>query len=398
MGAAEISGVRATVARSVDELEAVRPAWEQLRGYHVTADPEYFETVLEALPGAVRPHVVALERDGEPIAVALGRIENVRLPARIGLPRGRRSAARGAHARVRRGAGQATPRSHGAPAPGRAPVRRSPRRRPTCCACACSRSARRCTRSRARRRARSPRQRFATPERPLAGRDPRLAGGLSRRAVVQDAPRTSATTIGASSTTFGDRFSLETFEDAMPSSNASSGHPRVCRRRRISTRSVRRSSTARVQRAVFELGLRRGWLRAYLLYIDGEPVAFWHGSAHRGVLGPGMTGYDPAFHDVRAGSYVLVRRIEEACATRSSGCSTGASATLSTSATWRTAAGRRRRCSSTPRSWKGLRANCVADARARRRRAGASLPAGRLGLAREAPLAGGLRRGGEDER
>jgi CelD/BcsL family acetyltransferase involved in cellulose biosynthesis len=69
-----------------------------------------------------------------------------------------------------------------------------------------------------------------------------------------------------------------------------------------------------VQRAVFELGLGRGWLRAYVLYVDDRPIAFWHGSAYRGVLGPGMTGYDPEFHEVRAGTYVLVRRLEDACA------------------------------------------------------------------------------------
>ena len=78
------TGWRVTTARSVEELEQVADAWERLRGHEVVADREHFLTVLGLRPEAIRPHVVLLERDGEPAAMAVGRIEDVKLPARIG--------------------------------------------------------------------------------------------------------------------------------------------------------------------------------------------------------------------------------------------------------------------------------------------------------------------------
>ena len=60
--------------------------------------------------------------------------------------------------------------------------------------------------------------------------------------------------------------------------------------------------------------MRRGWFRAYLLYIDEEPVAFWYGTAYEGVIHTGFTGYDPAYRDLSIGTYVLAKLIEEACA------------------------------------------------------------------------------------
>ena len=50
----------------------------------VTADPEHLEIVLDHRPEAVRPHVVRLARGAETAALAVGRIEDVELPARIG--------------------------------------------------------------------------------------------------------------------------------------------------------------------------------------------------------------------------------------------------------------------------------------------------------------------------
>jgi CelD/BcsL family acetyltransferase involved in cellulose biosynthesis len=69
-----------------------------------------------------------------------------------------------------------------------------------------------------------------------------------------------------------------------------------------------------LQQALTALAARRGWLRAYVLYLDEDPVAFWLANAFDGVVYTGYTGYDPAHRDARLGTFVLARLIEDACA------------------------------------------------------------------------------------
>jgi hypothetical protein len=66
-------------------------------------------------------------------------------------------------------------------------------------------------------------------------------------------------------------------------------------------------------RALIELGLRRGWFRAWVLYIDAAAAAFWFGFGYRGVFSIGSPGYDPAFAEHRVGNYVHLRMIDDLC-------------------------------------------------------------------------------------
>jgi CelD/BcsL family acetyltransferase involved in cellulose biosynthesis len=65
------------------------------------------------------------------------------------------------------------------------------------------------------------------------------------------------------------------------------------------------------QRALIEVGLRRGWFRTYVLYLDGRAIAFWPGSAHGDTFHIGTPGYDPTFAEYRIGNYLLMRMFEE---------------------------------------------------------------------------------------
>jgi CelD/BcsL family acetyltransferase involved in cellulose biosynthesis len=67
------------------------------------------------------------------------------------------------------------------------------------------------------------------------------------------------------------------------------------------------------QRTVIEVGLRRGWFRTYVLYLDERPIAFWPGYAYRGTFFIGTPGYDPEFGEYRIGMYLLGRMIDEFC-------------------------------------------------------------------------------------
>lgn len=68
------------------------------------------------------------------------------------------------------------------------------------------------------------------------------------------------------------------------------------------------------ERTLLDLSLTRGWFRAYLLYVEGAPIAFWTGWAYGGTFYTGATGYDPAFASHRVGSYLLCRMIDDLCA------------------------------------------------------------------------------------
>jgi hypothetical protein len=68
------------------------------------------------------------------------------------------------------------------------------------------------------------------------------------------------------------------------------------------------------RRALTEVALANGWLRAYLLYIRGEPIAFWICSVYRGTLLLRLTGYDQAYAELRVGLFLLAKVIEDAIA------------------------------------------------------------------------------------
>ena len=73
-----------SIARSVEAVEALRPAWEELRGSVVATDPEWCTAVLDVLPGAGRPHVVTLESRTGVDAIAVGNLRTRPVPCKLG--------------------------------------------------------------------------------------------------------------------------------------------------------------------------------------------------------------------------------------------------------------------------------------------------------------------------
>jgi len=68
------------------------------------------------------------------------------------------------------------------------------------------------------------------------------------------------------------------------------------------------------QRALAEIGLEHGWVRAYVLYRGSEPIAYWLCSTYRGRLVLRTTGFLGEYASHRVGIYLLMRVIEDACA------------------------------------------------------------------------------------
>ena len=80
----------------------------------------------------------------------------------------------------------------------------------------------------------------------------------------------------------------------------------------------RRSGFAREQQAFHRefarRALERGWLRLWLLELDGRPAAAWYGFRFGGVESYYQSGRDPAWDHVSPGFVLLVHSIREAVA------------------------------------------------------------------------------------
>jgi len=63
----------------------------------------------------------------------------------------------------------------------------------------------------------------------------------------------------------------------------------------------------------------RGWLRGYVLYLDAAPVAFWLGSCYGTTFYSGFTGYDPAYGKYSPGMFLLIKALGEICEQNSDG-------------------------------------------------------------------------------
>jgi hypothetical protein len=63
-----------------------------------------------------------------------------------------------------------------------------------------------------------------------------------------------------------------------------------------------------------EFEARNGWLRAYVLYLDDHPCAFWIGSLRNQVFLSDYLAFDPAYAKYRPGLYLIAKVMEELCA------------------------------------------------------------------------------------
>ena len=76
------------VAKSLEEIEAVREIWEQMQRNEsmpvLNADIDRYLSVVESLKEEVQPYVIVLYYDSNPKAMVIGRIERQRITCRIG--------------------------------------------------------------------------------------------------------------------------------------------------------------------------------------------------------------------------------------------------------------------------------------------------------------------------
>jgi hypothetical protein len=66
-------------------------------------------------------------------------------------------------------------------------------------------------------------------------------------------------------------------------------------------------------REQLQTGLAHGWMRAWVLYLNNLPCAFWMGNVYARSFYSGFTGYDPAYSKYSPGMYLLLKGLEQLC-------------------------------------------------------------------------------------
>jgi hypothetical protein len=297
------------VARTPAEIEAIRPSWQTFDLPTVHHDVDFYLAKLRARPAVLRPHAILLERDSRPVAIAIGRLEDRTLACKFGyrtvyrptmrllvmrpgllLVRDRNTSGRQLVAEIlaslTRGEADAVS-FYGLKSDSN--LFRAATELPSAI-------------SRGRFVVREPHWKLELPESLdafLASRSRHARGEI--RGVGNRLARK-----------YGARMSTRVFRSLSELDQLFADLERVADKTYQRVLDAAFTDTEE-RRETTALALSRGWFRAYVLYIDGAPVAYQSGFLYRGTFSGAQTGYDPAFRSDRVGTYLLVRLIEDLC-------------------------------------------------------------------------------------
>jgi CelD/BcsL family acetyltransferase involved in cellulose biosynthesis len=297
------------VARTVDEVEALRPTWEELQGPHLGSDIDFFVTFLRHTPTVIRPHVVRVERDGAAPALVVARLEDLPVEARLGY--GIRYAPEVRTLVVVYGGflGEIDDAGAGTVLAALADSLRGERvdlvRLRMLTVGSDLHAAASSGAPTLRRRRFVPRMRHWTARVPESMDEFLAARSRERRKNVRRHARRLEEAYE------GDvEVRLFRSPDQLGELYADCEH--------IHRSSYQHAlgvgfSTDERERALTELGMEKGWFLGGLLYLEGEPVAYQLGNAYRGTYATSGTAFNPAHSELRPGTYVLTKVIEELC-------------------------------------------------------------------------------------
>lgn len=300
--------MRIVTARSIDEVRSLQSAWNGHHGVDVNADLDYFLSAIETREEVVRPHVVSTEVDGAPHSLLVARLERVVLPVRFGYkqlygPRLRTLT-------VVQGGVRAPDDAHVEPLFDEVRAALADREADVIRL----RLLRIGTKLHGLARTRASWLTRDHHSRPSRHWRLRLPGSLDEVLRAQSA-RTRANHRRYArklEEELGPRLSCRVFRDP-------ADLPQLIRDvEKVAVKTYQHRLGAgfggdEADGRLLALAAERGWLRAYLLYVDGAPAAFWLGHAYRRTFFTGPTGYDPKLAHLRLGTYVLMKMIEDLC-------------------------------------------------------------------------------------
>jgi hypothetical protein len=308
VAAAEKQQYSVQVFRTVEELSALRTAWADM-AHHPNADIDFYLTILSVRPEILRPHVIVLLEDGRPVAMMVGRLEDSELPLTLGYrilfkPRVRLLTIvyGGVFGEDSRGAAEAMMDELLA------------------------------TLSRGEAdiafvndvRADSELHQAAMSRPPLLSRPLASAKNMHWRMDLASSLKEFMGRLSAKG-----RHELQRVmrrpEKLYPGKvllrEFRSGEEldRLCRDCEdvASKTYLRGMDTGFVDneenRQRLALCAGRGWLRAFVLYVNEEPWAFWIGTLYKGVLYLNFTGYNPAYSHDEPGTIAFLRMVDALC-------------------------------------------------------------------------------------
>ncbi len=299
------ASLQVTVARTEEEIERLRPTWEAFQGDVVMTDPTHYQAVLRHNPRAYAPHVVLVERDGEPRALALGMLQNLELACKVGYKTVYRPRAR-ALTVVYRGFLGPDAESDApvlvdallaALSTGEADVVYLPN------------LAMDSPFYRAVTNGQSGRSRLLTPKTHW-----QLALPDSLDEFIATKPTRSRGRIRRYPKrfleTFDGRYRLEVYRDPDALERLVSDVERVAERTYQRGLGIQFADDPLLLNLT-RVAMERGWFRAYVLHVDDEPCAFWMGFGYHGVFRTGLTGYDPAYGEYHVGTFVLMQMLDD---------------------------------------------------------------------------------------
>lgn len=303
-GTAAPAGATVTVARSIGEVEELRPLWERLQRRSLPADIDYFLCVAKHSPEVVRPHVVTVHPPaGEPSLLA-GHVSSMRIPHRLGPwtpfapmlstinvfrgvvgdPTADDLAVALATLRRELGDGIDAILLRYVEAPS-----------------ALHDAAQRAFPARSRQRGLTRKTRWeigigTNPDGALEALSDSTRGNLRRTARRLERAFNDMQTVV-----------YERPDEAEAIFRDVDAVAETTYQTRL--RPIYRDDE--LERELTRLGLQRGWFRAYVLYLGGRPVSFWTGFAYAGTFGwRGVTGYDPEYRSFGVGKYLLSEMLD----------------------------------------------------------------------------------------
>ncbi len=300
--------IETRVFRSLDEIEILRSSWNSWPT-HRDSDFDFYLTILKAYPEIVRPHVIGLYRDGELISILVGRLDHKKIVFEIGYFKAfklRSNCLTFVYEPI-----------HGDSSP--AVVHRLLE---TVVDCLKEGEGDLATLE------------YVSTESPLYNLGIKVPGFLSRDCspslLGHNAlliPSTIDEIYGRLSSTRRKHLRA----DAKKLSNHALGSARiVCYRNEdeldtlfINAEEIAKKTYQRGLRAGFsdaadvrmrlETAARKGWLRAYLLFLGDRPIAFWIGMLYGDSFLSEYMGYDPEFRALSPGLYLLLQVIAGFC-------------------------------------------------------------------------------------
>jgi hypothetical protein len=111
----------------------------------------------------------------------------------------------------------------------------------------------------------------------------------------------------------GDELSLEIYRDASSLEKIARDVESIARTTYQRALGAGFADTA-AERELARIALEHHWARVYVLYYRGDPIAYWLCSIHGDTISLRTTGYLPEYARYRAGIYLLMRVVEDACA------------------------------------------------------------------------------------